>query len=551
MCGKSSPCSNLMDVLIYALRGLALAVKISNAPIPERVPTHIAYALFTTLTNTCFDELKIESLIRKTLDLRNEIIREYEEIFLERSDDILFWNARSRKEFLDKSPRTTPLAIHDPNVRSLRELLTFGMKGVASYAWHASRLGFEDEEIWRFLIRGLAETAPMDKYDSGALLAMVKECGNVALAAMKLLNEAHVRHFGIPIRTVVSTKTGSRPGILVSGHDLKDLEELLIQSEKQGVDVYTHGEMLPAHAYPNLKKYPHLIANYGGPWWKQNHEFESFNGPILLTSNCLVPVRNSYKTRIFTTGPTGWPGVRRITEAQPGKMKDFSEIIRLAKKLPPPEPLSNQQSRQFEEVSEEMESASITVGFGADQLAQLTDQIVAGIQSGEIKNIVVIAGCDGRQVNRRYYEALDKKLPKNSLVLTAGCQKYRLNKYEHGKIGNIPRLLDAGQCNDSWSIALFLLKMTEKMELSSVNDLPVSIFLAWYEQKSVAVLLALLAAGVKNITIGPTVPAFFSPNILRFMKENYGLKKIQSPEEDMKNLESDVAITISFEEILI
>ena len=543
MCGKPGTCSNLMDVLIYSLRGLALAVEISNAPIPENVPPHIIYSLFTTITNSCFEELKIESLIRKTLILRNEIIRQHEETFVEYPDDILFWNARSRKEFLAKSPQASPLIVHDTDIRSLRELLTFGMKGISAYAWHAMRLGFEDDEISRFLIRGLAETAPMVKYDTGALLAMIKECGNTALTAMKILNEAHTHHFGIPRPATVSTQTGKRPGILVTGHDFKDLEDLLAQSAGQGIDIYTHGEMLPAHAYPNLKKYPHLIANYGGAWWRQNHDFRSFNGPVLVTSNCLAPVHKDYKNRIFTTGPAGWPGLRHIPEPQPGKMKNFSEIIQLAKTLPHPQPPYAPTNTA--------EPKEIVTGCGLIQLSEFSDDVISGLKSGEIENIFVIAGCDGRHINRRFYEEFAEKITKKSIILTAGCQKYRLNKKDYGKIGNLPRLLDAGQCGDIWVIMDFLLKITEKMNLPSINDLPLNVHFAWLEQKSTAILLALLAAGIKNITLGPTYPAFFSPNIIRFLKENYGLKKFQNPEIELRNLEPEVQITINLEEILL
>jgi len=526
MCGKSSDCSNLMDSLIYALRGLAVAVETAGIHVPASVARHIQHALFATLTNTNFDELAITSLTRETLRRRDELMREFPEKFEGLSDDILFWTGSTREDFLRKSASVGVQSVKERDQRAMREFLIYGLKGICAYTTHAQRLGFENERISEFVTHALAVTTNCEKLPITALLKLLNECGKMALAAMKLLNEANTRHFGNPEATLVRNSVGNRPGILVSGHDLLDLEELLIQARGTGIDVYTHGEMLPANAYPELKKFEDLYGNYGNAWFHQNYEFERFNGPILVTSNCLVPLRESYKTRLFTTGPVGWPGIRHIPTPTDGSMKDFTEIIRMAKTCVPPEPLT-----RLSDGTPEPEY--LEIGFGISQLQECAEEIAAGLKSGEIGRIVVMSGCDGRQVGRKYYTELARQLPENALILTAGCAKYRFNKLETGNLGSLPRVLDAGQCNDAWSIACFLLELSEKMRVETVNDLPVSFEIAWYEQKAVCVLLGLLALGVRNIDLGPTLPAFCSPNIVKYLNENYGLRKIRSVQEEL------------------
>lgn len=529
MCGKTSDCSNLMDSLIYALRGLAVAVETAEIPVPDSVSRHIQHALFVTLTNTNFDELTLESLTRETLRRRDELIQEFPEKFEGVSADVLLWTGSTRDDFLRKSSSVGVLSEKNPDLRSMREFLLYGLKGISAYTTHAMRLGFENERISAFIVHALAFTANREKLSVTSLLKLLNECGKMSLAAMKLLNEANTQHFGNPEATLVRNTVGNRPGILVSGHDLLDLEELLIQARGTGIDVYTHGEMLPANAYPELKKFEDLYGNYGNAWYSQNNEFERFNGPILMTSNCIIPPRASYRTRLFTTGAAGWPGVRHIPTPTDGTMKDFTEIIRMAKTCVPPEPL-------IESANGTPEPEFLEIGFGISQLKACAEEIAAGIKSGEIARIVVMGGCDGRQVERKYYTELARQFPENVLILTAGCAKYRFNKLETGSLGSLPRVLDAGQCNDTWSIACFMVELCEMMNVQTVNQLPVTFELAWYEQKSVSVLLGLLALGVRNINLGPTLPAFCSPNIIKYMNENYGLQKIRTVQEELKEI---------------
>ena len=529
MCGKTSDCSNLMDALIYALRGLAAAVETAEIHVPEAVSRHIQHALFVTLTNTNFDELTLESLIRETLRRRDELMQEFPEKFEDVSADVLLWTGSTRDDFLRKSASVGVLSEKNPDLRSMREFLLYGLKGISAYTTHALRLGFENERISAFIVHALAFTADREKLSVTSLLKLLNECGKMSLAAMKLLNEANTQHFGNPEATLVRNTVGNRPGILVSGHDLLDLEELLIQARGTGIDVYTHGEMLPANAYPELKKFEDLYGNYGNAWYSQNNEFERFNGPILMTSNCIIPPRASYRTRLFTTGAAGWPGVRHIPTPTDGTMKDFTEIIRMAKTCVPPEPL-------IESANGTPEPEFLEIGFGISQLKACAEEIAAGIKSGEIGRIVVMGGCDGRQVERKYYTELARQFPENVLILTAGCAKYRFNKLETGSLGSLPRVLDAGQCNDTWSIACFMVELCEMLNAETVNQLPVTFELAWYEQKSVSVLLGLLALGVRNINLGPTLPAFCSPNIIKYMNENYGLQKIRTVQEELKEI---------------
>jgi hydroxylamine reductase len=407
----------------------------------------------------------------------------------------------------------------DEDVRSLRELLIYGCKGIAAYAEHAAILGFEKDEIYAFLMEALASTTRDLSVDE--MISMVMKAGEVAVTTMALLDEANTSTYGHPEITEVNIGVRNNPAILISGHDLKDLEELLEQTKDTGVDVYTHGEMLPAHYYPAFKKYEHFVGNYGSSWWHQNEEFEAFGGPILLTTNCLVPLRkdNTYLDRLFTTGVVSYPGAKHIADRPAGGSKDFSEMIEIAKKCPPPK---------------ELETGKIVGGFAHNQVLALADKVVDAVKSGAIKRFIVMAGCDGRHKSREYFTEVAKKLPKDTVILTAGCAKYRYNKLDLGDIGGIPRVLDAGQCNDSYSLAVIALKLKEVFGLEDINQLPLSFDIGWYEQKAVAVLLALLFLGVKGIRLGPTLPAFLSPNVTKVLVDNFDIKPIGSVEEDIE-----------------
>ncbi len=530
MCGKSSDCANLMDVLIYSLRGLALATQIAEIPVTSTLASHAELVLFTTLTNTNFDELRLERLIRQTLRLRDGIIHEHSAKFTEHNDDILFFNATTRNEFLAKSPFVSVQRVTDPDIRAMRELLLYALKGISAYTHHARRLGFTNPNISTFTFHALAETAPTQGYAPSTLFFLLKECGKTALSAMKLLNDANTQRFGHPEPTEVRNYVRKRPGILISGHDLRDLEDLLRQTQDTGIDIYTHGEMLPAHAYPGLKKYPHLYANYGNSWYQQSREFELFNGPIILTSNCLIPIRAPYKNRIFTTGPCGWPGLRHIPEpSSTTGQKDFREVIRLAQQFPSPTPIT-------ETLDGIPEPKMLMVGYAEKELLALLPNIVSGIKSGEIGQIIIMNGCDGRHHTRNYYRELADQLPKDTIILTAGCAKYRFNKLPLGQIEDVPRVLDAGQCNDTWSIITFLHGLADAMNVESLAELPVTLEVAWYEQKAIAVLLALLSLKIKKIHLGPTLPAFCSRNTINYLLENYKLQKIGNVEERLSEM---------------
>ncbi len=422
-------------------------------------------------------------------------------------------------EFDEKAKSVGILATENEDVRSLRELLIIGLKGIAAYADHAAVLGFEKDEIYDFLMEALASTTKDLSVDE--MIALVMKAGEVAVTTMATLDEANTSTYGHPEITEVNLGVGDKPGILISGHDLKDMQELLKQTEGTGVDVYTHGEMLPSNSYPAFKKYDHLVGNYGGSWWHQNKEFESFNGPILMTTNCIIPMKknNTYQDRIFTTGMTGFPGVKHIADRPQGGSKDFSEIIELAKKCSPPE---------------EIETGKIVAGFAHNQVLALADKVVDAVKSGAIKRFVVMAGCDGRQKSRSYFTEVAEALPKDAVILTAGCAKYRYNKLDLGDIGGIPRILDAGQCNDSYSLAVIALKLKEVFELDDINDLPISFDIGWYEQKAVTVLLALLHLGVKGIRLGPTLPAFLSPTVVKVLVENFDIKPIGEVQADVE-----------------
>ncbi|MBQ8755817.1 MAG: hydroxylamine reductase [Lentisphaeria bacterium] len=489
MCGKKAETANLMDELIWQLKLIALT---RNAD--RKLGRFIVKSLFMTITNANFDN----AALLKQLD--------------------------EAKKLAGKNQENFPpgvLACGNEDIRSLRELLTYGLKGIAAYAEHAAVLGKEDDSIYDFCFKALQSAATGE--DSGKLLAVILEAGEIAVKTMALLDQANTETFGNPQVTTVKTGVGSRPGILISGHDLLDLKELLEQSKDAGIDIYTHCEMLPAHYYPELKKYPHLYGNYGNAWHLQNREFASFNGPILMTTNCITPVQDAYKDRIFTTGAAGYPGVPHIADRKNGKQKDFSEIIELAKKC---------------KVPEELENGTITGGFAHAQVFALADKVVEAVKSGAIKRFVVMAGCDGRQKERQYYTDVAANLPKDTVILTAGCAKYRYNKLVTDDIGGIPRVLDAGQCNDCYSLAVIALKLKEVFGVRDINELPISFDISWYEQKAVAVLLALLHLGFKNLRLGPTLPAFLSPNVAALLVKTFDIKGINDPQTDIEAMMS-------------
>lgn len=484
ICGKNAETSNLMDELLAQLKVLAMTRKAT----PE-LGLFTIKSLFMTLTNANFDSAKIAAELKKARELTGET---------------------------DLTAPKGVLACDNEDIRSLRELLMYGIKGVAAYAEHAAVLGKVDNHIFTFIFKALAATAQETSPDK--LTALVLECGETAVKTMALLDAANTETFGSPEITKVKIGVGTRPGILISGHDLLDLKELLEQSKDAGIDIYTHGEMLPAHYYPELKKYPHLYGNYGNAWHLQNQEFASFNGPILMTTNCITPVQDAYRNRIFTTGVTGYPGVKHIADRTNGKPKDFSEIIALAQKCQPPTAI---------------EDGEIVGGFAHAQVLALADKVIDAVKAGAIKRFIVMAGCDGRQKNREYYTTVAANLPKDTVILTAGCAKYRYNKLQLGDIGGIPRVLDAGQCNDCYSLAVIALKLKEAFGLDDVNKLPLSFDIAWYEQKAVAVLLAVLSLGFKNLRLGPTLPAFLSPNIANVLINTFDIKGITTPEDDI------------------
>ena len=504
VCGKPETTAALQDALIYGLKGLGVLVKKEgyghaaalNGPFA-------AEALFATITNANFDDDRITALALEAFRRRDAMMKGPSD------KPFLRYSPAGRDDLLKIGHEHGVLETADEDVRSLRELLIIGLKGIAAYVDHARILGHRDESVFEFLFEALSsvtEDIPVDR-----MVAMVMKAGKTAVDGMALLDKANTSAYGSPEISEVNIGTRKNPGILISGHDLKDMEELLRQTEGTGVDVYTHGEMLPANYYPAFKKYSHLAGNYGGSWWKQNEEFASFNGPILMTTNCIIPVRDSYAGRIFTTGMAGYPGVTHIADRPEGGEKDFSAIIELALKCEPPK---------------ELESGSIVGGFAHDQVIALADKVVYAVKSGAIKRFVVMAGCDGRFKSRDYFTRVAEALPADAVILTAGCAKYRYNKLKLGDIGGIPRVLDAGQCNDSYSLAVIALKLKEAFGLDDINELPISFDIAWYEQKAVAVLLALLHLGIKGIRLGPTLPAFVSPGVLKVLVDNFDIKPI-------------------------
>jgi hydroxylamine reductase len=521
VCGKPEETADLQDLLIHVCKGIGVyGEKLKETGTVDKDAAHfITKALFTTITNAAWDDDAIIERIKEGLTVRDAVKAKVGPM-PGALPDCATWASLDKQAIIDKSLSDELRITAAPNedVRSLRELLIIGCKGIAAYADHAAILGFEKDEINGFLMEALASTTKDLSVDQ--MVGLVMKAGETAVATMALLDEANTTTYGHPEISQVNIGVGQNPGILISGHDLKDMAELLAQTEGTGIDVYTHGEMLPANYYPAFKKYKHFVGNYGGSWWRQNPEFESFNGPILLTTNCLVPLKkdNTYLDRLYTTGVVGYVGATHIPDRKEGGAKDFSALIAKAKSCPPPT---------------EIETGTIVGGFAHNQVLALADKVVDAVKSGAIKRFVVMAGCDGRQKSRAYYTEVAEKLPKDTVILTAGCAKYRYNKLALGDIGGIPRVLDAGQCNDSYSLAVIALKLKEVFGLKDINELPISYDIAWYEQKAVAVLLALLALNVQGIRLGPTLPAFLSPNVAKVLVEKFNIKPIGTVEEDV------------------
>jgi len=523
VCGKKEETANLQDLLIFVLRGIAVyGEKAEELGISLKEPgLFIARSLFATITNANYDDDRFVELIKEALVVRDElktsIVAEKGDGVLGELPDAATWSSNDLEEFRRKALEVGVLSTKNEDVRSLRELLIIGLKGIAAYADHAEILGFENDDIYRFLMEALASTTKDLSVDE--MVGLVLKAGETAVTTMALLDEANTSTYGNPEITEVNLGVREKPGILISGHDLRDMADLLEQTDGTGVDVYTHSEMLPCQSYPAFKKYEHLVGNYGGPWYQQNKDFETFNGPILMTTNCIIKVIDSYKDRIFTSGMAGYPGVTHIPDRKDGQPKDFSAIIELAKTCPPPK---------------EIETGTLVAGFAHNQVLALADKVVEAVKSGAVKRFIVMAGCDGRHKTRSYFTEVAEQLPDDTIILTAGCAKYRYNKLALGDIGGIPRVLDAGQCNDSYSLAVIAMKLQEVFGLDNINDLPISYDIAWYEQKAVAVLLALLHLGVKGIRLGPTLPAFVSPNVLKVLVDNFDIKPIGEVKEDIE-----------------
>lgn len=525
VCGKDDETANRMDLLLFITKGVSVvATLLRNARV--EIPAHINHfvvdALFSTITNANFDIESITRRIVKGIELRDQLKDEAGKRGIELPViDELVWKG-DESTFEGKALTVGILREANPDIRSLKELIIYGLKGMAAYVEHAGNLGFEEIDLHRFIQFALAETLRKD-LSAEQLTALVLETGSYGVKAMALLDKANTNSYGNPEITQVNIGVRNNPAILISGHDLKDMEELLAQTDGTGVDVYTHSEMLPANYYPAFKKYKHFVGNYGNAWWQQREEFESFNGPILFTTNCIVPPLEgaSYKDRVYTTNSTGFPGWKHIPSREDDKTKDYSEIIAHAKRCAAPK---------------EIEHGQITGGFAHNQVMALADKVVDAVKSGAIRKFVVMAGCDGRMKSRNYYTEFASELPSDCVILTAGCAKYRYNKLPLGDIGGIPRVLDAGQCNDSYSLAVIAMKLQEAFGLEDINQLPIVYNIAWYEQKAVIVLLALLSLGVKNIHLGPTLPAFLSPNVAQVLVENFGIGTISTPDEDIEKL---------------
>ncbi|MDU1321301.1 MAG: hydroxylamine reductase [Clostridium botulinum] len=545
VCGKTEDIAKTQDLIIYVVKGIAIYSSQAReiGLNTNEADKFIVESLFSTITNANFDGKALNARVQKGLKIRQNLKdaiieaggsynskenKSWTSKFLSvlgiKNDkdekeihDAAVWAANNPEDFKKKAETVGVLATENEDIRSLRELLTYGLKGMAAYLEHANNLGYDEDSIHAFMAKALVATLD-DTLSADELTALVLECGKYGVDVMALLDKANTSTYGNPEITKVNIGVRNNPGILISGHDLKDMEELLKQTEGTGVDVYTHSEMLPANYYPAFKKYKHFVGNYGNAWWKQNEEFEAFNGPILMTTNCIVTPKASYKDRMYTTGVTGFDGVKHINPSKDGK-KDFSEIIEHAKRCSSPK---------------EIEKGEIIGGFAHNQVLALAPQVVDAVKTGAIKRFFVMAGCDGRMKSRNYYTDFAKALPKDTVILTAGCAKYKYNKLDLGDINGIPRVLDAGQCNDSYSLAVIALKLKEVFELEDINELPISYNIAWYEQKAVIVLLALLHLGVKNIHLGPTLPAFLSPNVAKILVENFGIGTISSVDEDIK-----------------
>jgi len=522
VCGKDGETSNLQDLLIFNLKGIgviASAAKANGAPTNQEAGLFVAQALFTTITNANFDEKKLVDWVLNAQKVKKELYESVKDKVGSDLHESATWYSDDVASFQAKAENVGVLATENEDVRSLRELLILGLKGIAAYADHAAVLGVQKDEIFDFLFEALASTTKDLSVDE--MVGLVLKAGEVGVTTMAALDGANTSAYGNPELTEVNLGVASNPGILISGHDLKDMEELLKQTEGTGVDVYTHGEMLPCHYYPAFKKYSHLIGNYGGSWWHQNEDFESFNGPVLMTTNCIVPMKkkNTYQDKVFTTGVVGYPDTKHIADRADGGAKDFSAIIEQAKTCSAPT---------------EIETGKIVGGFAHNQVLALADKVVDAVKSGAIKRFIVMAGCDGRQKSRNYFTEVAEKLPEDTIILTAGCAKYRYNKLDLGDIGGIPRVLDAGQCNDSYSLVVIALKLQEVFGLDHINDLPISFDIGWYEQKAVIVLLALLHLGVKGIRLGPTLPAFVSPTVLNVLVENFDIKPITNADDDIE-----------------
>lgn len=517
VCGKTATVANLQDMLIWVTKGLAqvmIELRNQGEVISKELNHIVTYNMFTTITNANFDEEAFDKIILETIQVKSELLNKLNDksnLF-----EAALYDERNLDAIYEKATTVGVLSTENEDIRSLRELTIYGLKGLAAYSKHANALLKDNEEVDEFIQSALVDTQKELSVDE--LVQLVLNTGANGVKGMALLDEANTSAYGNPEITKVNIGVRNNPAILISGHDLRDMEMLLKQTEGTGVDVYTHSEMLPANYYPAFKKYKHFVGNYGNAWWKQKEEFETFNGPVLFTTNCIVPPKDSYIDRIYTTGAAGYPGCKHI-EGKIGEEKDFSEIIEHAKRLPAPT---------------EIETGEIIGGFAHNQVFALADKIVEAVKSGAIKNFVVMGGCDGRQKGRNYYTEFAQALPQDSVILTAGCAKYRYNKLDLGDINGIPRVLDAGQCNDSYSLALIALKLKEVFELEDINDLPIIYNIAWYEQKAVIVLLALLSLGVKNIHLGPTLPAFLSPNVVNVLVENFGIAGNQTVEEDIE-----------------
>ncbi len=523
VCGKQGEVADLQDLLIYLMKGMSIcnAKSRESGKYNEKVDKFIMEGLFSTITNANFDKKHFLGNIHQALKIRDEL---KDENFVQNTHDSITWHPRDEEEIMKKAEEVGVLNTKNEDIRSLRELLTYGLKGIAAYYHHAFVLGEKNTEISNFIQDALAATTK--ELSADELVNFNMKCGEIGVKTMALLDKANTFTYGNPVPTNVNIDVRDNPGILISGHDLKDMEELLKQTERSGVDVYTHGEMLPANAYPAFKKYSHFVGNYGNAWWKQKEEFEKFNGPILLTTNCLVPPKDSYKDRIYMTGVVGFEGLKYIPKGENGNAKNFTELINHAKKCSAPEKL---------------EEGEITVGFAHHAALGVADKIVEAVKTGKIKRFVVMAGCDGRHKEREYYTEFAKALPRDNVILTAGCAKYRYNKLDLGDINGIPRLLDAGQCNDSYSLVVIAKKLAEVFGVE-INELPISYNIAWYEQKAVLVLLSLLSLGVKNIMLGPVLPAFVSPNVLNVLVEKFNIQPNSTVDEDLSKLLSVVKV---------